>query len=344
MLYFFFFFLVCCSDTTALDEAALIVNSHRTRKEPPRFGVAPAKLVEYGIARLRDSCPTKHEGAIVEPLPFLTVTKWLEGQDNIRMTSQLKRRLAEPESRGGAYEEVVILYLLRTLSSPIPLSGIFSFYGTTPDWAGDLVSVTGRQDGEDVNVSLYENPSLYVTNFAGDIDEVLAWLEAPTRTVVLVPCASFGPDVLMFSGKVLLIGQMKSYLQGNARSLNAATLRKAITSLNPSHWFKMAVCKLISFILVLPSCLSFEQPPHKRDLLIKTINSYKVLRFVAGYPLPPDLNLKADWVVEAIAALGHVALATLEIDAFRSHFISDAEARTILEALEYALDCKRETI
>jgi hypothetical protein len=64
-------------------------------------------------------------------------------------------------------------------------------------------------------------------------------------------------------------------------------------TVNPTHWFKMAVCWPI---------LSMSQ--HKRDKLINTINKHRVLRFVGGYPLPPDLNLKAASVRQAIAARG----------------------------------------
>ncbi|KAN0126507.1 hypothetical protein V8E52_000147 [Russula decolorans] len=42
---------------------------------------------------------------------------------------------------------------------------------------------------------------------------------------------------------VLLMGQFKSNMSGNKESLNAETIVKALTFLQPDHWFKQAaVC------------------------------------------------------------------------------------------------------
>jgi hypothetical protein len=47
---------------------------------------------------------------------------------------------------------------------------------------------------------------------------------------------------------------------------------------------------------------------------------------VAGYPLPPDLNLGAESVHDAITALGpDVVLATISLDRFRRHFIEQGQ-------------------
>jgi hypothetical protein len=59
---------------------------------------------------------------------------------------------------------------------------------------------------------------------------------------------------------------------------------------------------------------------------------------VAGYPLPPNLDLKADSVKRALKALGPtVILATLNVDTFRGHFISENQARTVLDPMDHAI-------
>jgi len=63
---------------------------------------------------------------------------------------------------------------------------------------------------------------------------------------------------------------------------------------------------------------------------------------VGGYPLPPDLNLTVASVTQAIEALGpNVTLATIKLDAFKAHFISEGEAEKVLAPMEHALACKR---
>jgi hypothetical protein len=59
---------------------------------------------------------------------------------------------------------------------------------------------------------------------------------------------------------------------------------------------------------------------------------------VAGYPLPPDLNLGAESVHDAITALGpNVALATISLDRFRAHFIEQRQSG-ILVPMDSALE------
>ncbi|KAM6498778.1 hypothetical protein JOM56_006726, partial [Amanita muscaria] len=186
-------------DPTALQEAAQIVQSHLTRGAPPTFGPVTVRLVEYGIARLRN----RHSGQIVEPLAFLSLMKWLEDQPTVNLRTNIRSRLANQESPGPAYEELVILYLLRVLRYPVPFSTIFQFHGTPPRWADEMARIVGRLDGTDVAVDVLgnapENPGLDVVHYAAGIEDVLKWIENSTTAMpaVLVPNNLFGPDVMV---------------------------------------------------------------------------------------------------------------------------------------------------
>ena len=50
------------------------------------FGPVTDKVVEYGIAHLRDG----HKGHMFEPLAFLSVMNWLEAQDDLNLKSNLR--------------------------------------------------------------------------------------------------------------------------------------------------------------------------------------------------------------------------------------------------------------
>jgi hypothetical protein len=84
------------------------------------------------------------------------------------------------------------------------------------------------------------------------------------------------------------------------------------------------------------------QPVDRRQKLIDAIEKHDVLRFVGGYPLPPDLNSSAESVQRAIRALGvNVALASFRLDEFRAIFRSEDEARNVLSPMDDALNRKR---
>ena len=62
---------------------------------------------------------------------------------------------------------------------------------------------------------------------------------------------------------------------------------------------------------------------------------------MAGYPLPPKINLKTKSIYDAITALGpDVALATVNPDTFRAHFIEQGQ-KDILGLIERALKLKK---
>lgn len=175
--------------------------------------------------------------------------KWLETQSNTNLKINTRIRLASQTSRGGACEELVVLYLLRALRYPVPFSTIFDFYGTPPSWADERAQIVGRLDRTTVAVDVLgeapQNPGLSVVHYAANIEDVLNWLEAPaTAPAVLIPSNLFGPDLMIWCGDVLLMGQVKSYTEGNEASLDAKTISDALTSLHPDHWFRKAVCIL----------------------------------------------------------------------------------------------------
>lgn len=64
---------------------------------------------------------------------------------------------------------------------------------------------------------------------------------------------------------------------------------------------------------------------------------------MGGYPLPPDLNLGASSVQEAVNALGKdVVLATINLDTFRGHFITEDHI-DVLAPMEHALARRQNT-
>jgi len=220
------------------------VQSHLTRGSSPTHGPVTLRLVEYGIARFRKD----HQGEIIEPLPFLSLMRWLQNQNALSMASSLQTRLSFPESPGQAYEETVVLFLLRACChGRVTFRTIFNFHARTPSWADEPANVCARLNGACVPVDVLGdaplNPSLGVAHYASNIDDILAWLQdSPTAPAVLVPGPLFGPDVMIRFGDVLGIGQFKSHLHGNKKSLDVTTMTKALTSLDPKHWFKQEVC------------------------------------------------------------------------------------------------------
>ena len=220
----------------------------------PTYGPVTEKLVEYGIARLRKD----HKGHIVEPLAFLSVMKWLQTQNAFNLQFNLGSRSSRGDLRGSTFEEAVNLYLLRQLRYPVPFTTIFEFHDRCiPSWAKEKAHIVARQDYVDVAVGLLgdalPNPELSVVHYASCIKEVKDWVDNPnTASVLLSTSNQFGPDVMArcqisspTNRTVLLMGQLKSYTTGNDGSLDAATVARAITSLNPNHWFKCEVCHFL---------------------------------------------------------------------------------------------------
>ena len=216
------------------------------------FGPVTDKVVEYGIARLRDG----HKGHIIEPLAFLSVMSWLEAQD-LHLKSNIRLRLGHSEdSRPDAFDELVVLYLLRILGQPIPLSTIFDFHGAPPEWVDEPAQVVGRLGGINVPVNALgettQNPGLAVAHYSETIQDILDWLEnADSAPAVLIPGIRFGPDLIMRCKlstsdiTVVLMGQLKSSITGPKTSLKPGITADALTSLHESHWFKKEVCKLV---------------------------------------------------------------------------------------------------
>lgn len=321
-------------DSNATQEALSIVRSHMTRGQSPLYGPVTARLVEYGIARLRqDPRRQEHHGHIVEPLAFLSIMRWLQRHSTTSVAADLRREAADSSgSRGYAFEHAVALYLLQRLRYPVPLSTVFDFHSEhTPPWANEEAHLVARLDGAGVPVDITgkapQNPGLGVVVYAESINEIIHWIEGPDSTpAILIPSPLFGPDILTrvklssSTSLTILIGQDKSYTTGNKESLDSATLSNALISMHPDHWFKL-------------------NP--QRQKLIDVMKKHNVLRFVAGYPLPPNLNATAKSVKKAISGFDSKdALASTRFDDLRQHFKSEG-AVDVLEPMDVALTYKR---
>jgi hypothetical protein len=173
--------------------------------------------------------------------------KWLQTLDNANLEANIRSRLASQASRGDAYEELIVSYLLRTLRYPVPLSTIFDFRNA-PVWANDMAQIIGRLDRIDVPMDVLveapQNPGLGVVHYAADVEDVICWLEtlAVAPADVMIRCSSHLSNSTVAPRNILLLGQFKSYTDGNKESLDAGTIGHALTSLNQDHWFKQTVC------------------------------------------------------------------------------------------------------
>jgi len=239
----------------AITEAVRVVQSHLLKGEKPTYGPVTDRLVEYGIAHLRVE-REEYKGQIDEPLAFLSIMRWLQDQDHVKIQANLRTRLGhDPAARGGAFEEVGILYLLRGLRNRVCFTSIFDFQ-CTPSWADEMTHITTRLDNDDVDVDVLGeapmNPGLSVVQSAKNIQEVIDWINNDTASAILIPGSQFGPDVMArchsspSNETVFLMGQSKSYTDGNKKTLAADTTADALKSLHPNHWFKRAVCYLVS--------------------------------------------------------------------------------------------------
>ena len=256
-------------DSIAVGEAVRIVQSHLLQGESPTFGPVSTELVEYGIACLRE----EHEGQIVEPLAFLSLMRWLQKTNNLSVEANLRLRLGDQASRGSALEAVGILHLYRALCHPEVLTMVFDLKPPS-SWANEKYQIVARLDKDDVPVDVSphdryvpvdvlgthsQNPGLCVVDYASSIKEIIDWIDGMgTASAVLIPSQLFGPDVMVrcrsspinvpSSRTLILMGQFKSYTVGNKESLNAQTFVQALRSLHSSHWFKQAVCYLVSLL------------------------------------------------------------------------------------------------
>jgi hypothetical protein len=202
------------SDLSDIHDVAGLVQSHLTKGSTPTFGPLPHKHVEYGIAHLRND----HRGEIVEPLVFVSIVTWLETQKDLCVETNLRHILAIQPFRGYAFEELVILFLLRTFSRPTALNSVFNFHGTVPEWADSETHLVGRLEDREVPVSVLDfpprYPSLGVVYFADSIEDIIRWLKKSPAPSALVPNNLFGPDMIIKCHGLLLMGQAKSFLNG----------------------------------------------------------------------------------------------------------------------------------
>ena len=229
-----------------------IVHSHSTKKEAPSYGPVSQRVVEYGIARLRED----FMGEIDEPLALFSLLRWFETQEGFQLANGLKQRLGDQEQRGLAFEELVILYITKIFRNPVRLDQVFEFHSSPPTWASEpaqLVHRVGTNKFEPVDLDSQSphTPATGVTCYAEKAKDVICWL-TESRLGWCCPSNSFGPDLLMWlrfsSGEVRLVMiQNKSYFSGNVDSLKANVVADALDSLTPGHWFKSLVstCSLM---------------------------------------------------------------------------------------------------
>ncbi|KAF8326242.1 hypothetical protein F5887DRAFT_1144981 [Amanita rubescens] len=324
-------------DSFATQEVVRIVQSHLIKGESPNYGPVTAKLVEYGIACLRED----HDGQIVEPLAFLSAIQWFEAHDITKLSADIRLRAGDGNSRGYAFENAMVLYLLRGLGTPVFLNTIFHFVPKfTPSWADEKaqIQVVARLGGDYIPVNIMgeapQNPGLCIVHYAETINDVINWIETlDPAPAILISSNLFGPDVLLkvklWSEStanpriVIVMAQLKSYTRGNKATLDAQTLSKALTSLHPLHWFK-------------------QLPEQQRQKLTDALKKYDVLRVIAGYPLTPDFGSEAKSVTQAISRFDSSdALSWINLEPFLQFFGLEGKALNVLEPMESALARKR---
>jgi len=116
------------SNQLALREAAQIVQSHLIKGQCSMFGPTTARLVEYGIACLRD----EHQGQIVEPLAFLSLMWWLQSKKFLKLEANMRSRLSCEDSRGMGYENVIVCTCSEPCATRSPLGRFSTFMAPLP--------------------------------------------------------------------------------------------------------------------------------------------------------------------------------------------------------------------
>ncbi|KAF8718973.1 hypothetical protein AX14_011619 [Amanita brunnescens Koide BX004] len=252
---------------------------------------------------------------------------WLKTHRNQQLEAGIRLRTGDGHSRGYAFEEAMVLYLLRKLRYSAPLYTIFDFHPKhTPSWANEEAHIVARLNGVNVPADVIgevpQNPGLGVVHYAGTIEDVICWIETlDPAPAILIASDLFGADILirvkLSSRIIILMGQSKSYTNGNKGTIDTTTFIGALNSLHPDHWFK-------------------KSEKDERQKLINTIKKHHVLRFVAGYPLLPNLTVE-----EAISAFDSSdALASINVDELRQHF-KEPGILNVLEPVEEAYSKKR---
>jgi hypothetical protein len=229
-----------------MKDVDVIVHSHMTKRGIPTYGPVTDRLVEYGVAQLRQD----FKGKISEPLALVSLVRWFQKQKGFGLENGIRVRLADPDSRGFAFEELMVVYITKKFRHPARLDEVFEFYGTPPAWASQsvqLVHRVGQNNFEPVDLDTQQpvTPGTGVAHYASNVSEVIQWLTESTLGWCL-PGILFGPDLMGWmssnSGDPLLVlFQDKSFLYGNKDSVEAKTAAKALRSLTSSNWFKQAV-------------------------------------------------------------------------------------------------------
>ena len=296
----------------------MVVQSHLIRG---KFPYVPVQMIEYGIARYYD----KQTAQLVEPLAFVSLMKWLETQEDHRILSNLRRDLSLYDSRILDYKDLLVLYLLRTLRYPVPLSTIFNIHGSAPLWENAPAQIVGGLLGVDVPVvgsgHYLRYPHFGVVGSAANPEGIINWLEnADTTPPILFATHLFGADVMARVHVKLDDGNdMELIMMGRGKDdayLDADTTIEALDSLNEDNWFEKKV-----------------DDRDRRQKLVNAIKKHNVLYFAGRGPLPPDLDLDADSDVSSTLGT-NVSLAKIDLHGFEAEFLNKNEVTHVLNENE----------
>ncbi|KAG8801183.1 hypothetical protein FRC17_006700, partial [Serendipita sp. 399] len=261
-----------------------------------------AKIVEYGVrakdaiaavnANYDDEDREKQAVFIQEPLTLVSIIRWLEGQGKT-MEAHLQANLHF--EKGTGFEGVILLALTRLLRGE-KLENVFTFHGSTPDWAKIPATLVAKRSGNYEDAGMLRDDLLFdanglVTYTRGPID-VQKWLAEGGGTWCL-PSNMMGPDLLthvkLEDGRILLLViQSKCHFDGNQTTITAAQTSSAIKSLIPADYFHPKLCndrrkqEIRAMLGALPTGSLKE-------------NQYDILRVIAAYPLDASFESPSEY-------------------------------------------------
>jgi hypothetical protein len=212
-------------------------------------------MVEIGFARfLRDSA------RVDELLSLLSMARWLDSQPGFTFETYLTKRMDETEVRWKAFEDALAFYVCRAFQPKVPLTEIFDFFGTPPDWANqsaELVTFTRDEHGicnwATINLSAQQptTPGGPLGLDASGWKDVLKWLNNQHNIPICFPSNLMGPDLFFVlrlqDGRLIWIAKQAKCYKGEAGL--GKDLNRAIRSVTPSNYYKTLKVILTPFNL-----------------------------------------------------------------------------------------------